>query len=418
MHTRFLLVVVSIVVVCGSASGEPRLEWPSFHGPNRDNKSTETGLLKQWPEGGPKLLWTAEGLGKGYSSVTVAGGLIYTAGMLDKQTWVFAFDLDGREKWRKLNGPSWEAAGTMRHAVGYAGSRATPTYDEGRLYHASEHGHLTAFDAPTGRELWRLDLFKAFDAKVAKYGIAESVVIDGDRLIVCPGGDKGYIVCLDKKTGRTVWANTEIKDGIGYSTPIIFEFGGRRQIVNLSEDSLFAVDAGTGKLLWRVPFANKRQNSCTDAIFHKGHVFAATGYGKGSLLVRLEEADGGVKAETVWSSALMDNHHGGVVLLDGYLYGAGHEAKGWFCLDFMTGRQVWNAPGKGSLTWAEGMLYCLEERGTMKLVEATPEAYRLVSSFEVPRGGGGLHWAHPVVCDGRLYVRHADKLFVYDIRAK
>ena len=416
MRTRILLLILIGVLVCQSAVGEPRPEWPCFHGPNRDNKSTETGLLKQWPEGGPKLLWTASGLGKGYSAVSVAGGLIYTAGMLDKKTWVFALDLNGREKWRKLNGQAWETR--MRHAVGYTGSRATPTYDNGWLYQASERGRLTAFDAPTGREHWQLDLFKTFDAKVPSYGITESVLIDGDKLIVCPGGRKGYIVCLEKKTGKTVWANTEIKDKLGYASPVIAPFGGIRQILNMTAAAVFSVDAATGKLLWRVPHANFRGNSCTDPIFHNGHVFASTGYGQGSLLVRLEAAGGTVKAKTVWSSKLMDNHHGGVVLLDGHIYGAGDRSKGWFCLDFMTGKQVWNAPGKGSLTYAEGMLYCLEERGTMKLVEATPKAYRLVSSFRVPKGGAGRHWAHPVVTGGRLYVRHADKLFAYDIRAK
>jgi len=416
MHNRTLPIILIGVLACTSAFGQPKAEWPCFHGPKRDNKSTETGLLKQWPEDGPKLLWTASGLGKGYSSVGIAGGLIYTAGTREKQTYVIALDLDGREKWRKLNGPSWEA--TRRHAVGYAGSRGTPTWDEDRLYHVSERGHLTAFEAATGRQLWRVDLFKTYDAPVPKYGIAESVLIDGDRLIVCPGGKKGYMVCLEKKTGKPVWANTEIREGVGYCSPVIATFAGTRQILSMSEASVFAVDAATGKRLWHVAHGNRRRNSCTDPIFHNGHVFATTGYGAGSILIRLEAVDGGIRAETVWSGKLMDNHHGGVVLLDGHLYGAGHNAKGWFCLDFMTGKQAWNAPGKGALTWADGMLYCLEERGTMKLVEATPKAYREVSSFVVPSGGPGLRWAHPVVCGGRLYIRHADKLYAYDIRAK
>ena len=306
----------------------------------------------------------------------------------------------------------------MRHAVGYAGSRATPTYDDGWLYHASERGRLTALDARTGREVWHVDLLKTFDAKVASYGLTESVLIDGDRLVVCPGGKKGYIVCLEKKTGKTVWANTEITDKLGYASVVIAPFGGIRQYLNMTGAAFFAVDAATGKLLWRVPFRNFRGNSATDPIFHNGHVFASTGYGKGSMLVRLDAADGRIRPTTVWSNKLMDNHHGGVVLLDGYLYGAGDRSKGWFCLDFMTGKQIWNAPGKGSLTCADGMLYCLDERGKMTLVEASPKAYRAVSSFQVPSGGAGRHWAHPVVCDGRLYLRHADKLFAYDIRGK
>ncbi len=399
-----------------SIVGEPKHEWPCFHGPKHDNKSLETGLLKTWPHGGPELLWSASGLGKSYSSVVVADGLIYTAGMIDKHTFVFALDLGGKEKWRKLNGRSWEA--TMSHAIAYAGSRSTPTYDEGRVYHLSEHGRLTAFEAKTGEEVWHLDLLRQFNAKTPKYGLAESVLIDGERLICCPGGTEGYMVCLEKNTGKPVWANTDIKGPVGYCSPVIAEFGGFRQILSMSAQEVFGVDAKTGTLLWSVEHGNQRENSATDPVFRKGYVFASTGYGKGSILVQLKPLEDGIKAETVWASELMDNHHGGVVLVDGYLYGSGHESKGWFCLDFLTGRQVWNAKGKGSLTYADGMLYCLDERGMMALVAATPQEFRIISSFRVPKGGAGLHWAHPVVCDGRLYVRHADKLFAYDIKAK
>jgi len=410
------LVIVSGLLLSRAQSAEPKHEWPCFHGPKRDNKSTETGLLKKWPDAGPKLLWTASGLGKGYSSVTVAGGLIYTAGMIDKQTYVFALDLNGKQKWRKLNGQSWET--TRRYAMGYGGSRATPTYDEGRAYHLGERGRLGVFDAKTGTEVWHLDLFKQFDAKTPTYGLAESVLIDGDKLICCPGGKKGYMVCLEKKTGKLVWASTGIKGTMGYCSPVIAEFGGFRQLLSMTAAVAFGVDAKTGKLLWSVEHGNRRGNNATDPIFHNGHVFASTGYGKGSILIRLKPVENGIQAKKVWGSRLMDNHHGGVVLIGGHLYGAGHQSRGWFCLDFMTGKQAWKARGKGSLTYAEGMLYCLGERGTMSLVEATPKKHRVVSSFQVPRGGSGLHWAHPVVCDGRLYVRHADKLFAYDIRAR
>ena len=416
MRACTLLAVIAGLFVAQPEGGEPAREWPCFHGPRRDNKSTETGLLKKWPAGGPKLLWTASGLGKGYSSVTVAAGMVYTAGMIGKQTYVFAFDLNGKQKWRKLNGRSWQA--TMRHAMAYGGSRSTPTYDEGRVYHLGDRGRLAVFNAKTGEELWSLDLLERFGAKVPKYGMAESVLIDGDRLICCPAGKKGYMVCLDKKTGKLIWANTEVKGTLGYCSPVIAEFGGFRQILSMSSATAFSVDAKTGKLLWSVDHGNRRDNSATDPIFHKGHVFASTGYGKGSTLIRLKGVQGGIKAERVWASKLMDNQQGGVVLVDGQLYGAGDQSKGWFCLDFLTGKQAWRAEGKGSLTYADGMLYCLDERGTMSLVEATPKARRAVSSFRVPKGGSGLHWAHPVVCNGRLYVRHAAKLFVYDIRAK
>jgi len=407
--------VIIWLLLSRSAAGGPENEWPCFHGPKRDNKSPETGLLKQWPDGGPKRLWTASGLGKGYSSVSVAGGLIYTAGMIRKQTYVFAFDLDGKRRWWKRNGQSWQS--TMRHAMGYDGARSTPTYDDGRLYHLGERGRLAAFEAKSGREIWALDLLRQFGAETPRYGLAESVLIDGDRLICCPAGTKGYMVCLEKKTGKLVWANTGIEGTVGYSSLVIREFGGFRQILGMSARVVFGVDAESGKLLWSVEHGNRRRNNATSPIFHKGHVFASSGYGKGSLVVRLRPVPGGIETEKLWASRLMDNHHGGVVLVRGHLYGAGHESRGWFCLDFMTGRQLWKAEGKGSLTYADGMLYCLEERGTMALVEAAPQRRRVVSSFAVPNGGTGLYWAHPVVCDGRLYVRHADKLFAYDIRA-
>ncbi len=416
MRTFTLSAVIIALLVSQSGPGGQKHEWPSFHGPNRDNKSTETGLLKQWPQDGPKLLWTARGLGKGYSSVTIAGGNIYTAGMIDKQTHVFAFDMDGKGKWRRPNGQSWDT--TLQYALSYTGARGTPTYDEGRVYHLGELGRLAVFDAASGKEIWALDLFKKFGATTPKYGLAESVLIDGDKLICRPYGTKGQMVCLEKKTGKVVWTNTQIEGTAAYCSSVIAEFGGFRQILSTSSKAVFGVDAKTGKLLWSVAHGNYRDNNVTDPIFHKGYVFASSGYGKGSIVVRLKPVKGGIEAEKVWSSKLMDNHHGGVLLLDGHLYGSGHMSKGWFCLDLLTGKQAWNAKGKGSLTYARGMMYCLDERGTMALVKPTPRGFQIVSSFRVPKGGAGLYWAHPVVCGGRLYIRHADRLFAYDIRAK
>ena len=413
----WLVVAVGVTALQAGANAGTAGEWPCFHGPRRDNKSTETGLLKPWPDEGPTLLWTASGLGKGFSTVSLAGGLLYTAGMVEKQTYVVALDLDGKEVWRTLNGRSW--ATTMRHAISYDGARSTPTYDEGRLYHLGECGRLACLEPKSGNELWNLDLLKEFDATTPRYGLAESVLIDGDRLICCPGGTKGYMVCLDKRTGKRIWANAEVEGTQGYASPVIAELGGFRQLLCLSAKVVFSVDASTGRLLWSVELENERGNNATDAVFHNGHVYATSPYGRGSILLRLTAAQGGVTATEAWASKLLDNHHGGVVLLDGHLYGAGHRSRGWFCLDFLTGTQVWREPrGKGSLTYADGMLYCLDERGTLALVEATAKEYRAVSSFRVPKGGRGPYWAHPVVCGGRLYVRHADQLFAYDIRAE
>ena len=400
----------------GTIAAQEKGEWHCFHGLSRNNKSAETGLLKKWPEKGPELLWTVSGLGKGYSSVSIAEGYLYTAGMIEKQTVVFAFDLNGKLVWKRINGRSWET--TMSHARSYTGSRSTPTYSDSRVYHLSDLGRLAAFHYRTGKEIWVLELRELFDAEIPEYGYTESVHIDGDRLYCNPAGKKGFIVCLNKKTGKLIWANTEIPGTLGFSSPIIAEFGGYRQIINLTSNCVYGADTKTGKLLWSVDYENQRSNNVTDPIFHDGYVFASSGYGKGSILIKLTTSGKKIIPETVWQTDLMDNHHGGVILHDGYLYGAGHNARGWFCLDFMTGEQMWKTKGKGSLVYADHKFYFLEERGTMKLVNATPKQYDEVSTFEVPNGGEGMYWAHPVVCGGRLYVRHADKLFAYDIRSK
>jgi outer membrane protein assembly factor BamB len=407
------------LLLAAPVPGADAPDWPCLHGPDRDNRSTETGLLKEWPEGGPKRLWAAGGIGTGYSSVSVAGGMIYTAGTIDGTTFVTALDTGGKIRWQKPNGRSWKAGPRQRHAVGYSGARGTPTHDAGRVYHLAEQGRLTAFDDASGHEAWTLDLFKTFDAGTPEYGLSESVLVLGDRLLCCPGGAKGFIVCLEKATGRTVWANADVPGEVAYNSLVPADLAGRRQVLGMSSSVVFGADAATGELLWTADHANYRDNNITDPIPYRGHVFASSGYGKGCILVRLAAAaGGGVRAETVWSSKLMDNHHGGLLRVGGHVYGAGHEAKGWFCLDFMTGKPAWNVSGKGSLTWADGMLYCLDEAGTMTLVRATPERYEAVSSFRAPKGGDGLHWAHPVVCGGRLYVRHGERLFAYDIRGK
>lgn len=414
-HLRILLLLILImpaaVLVADGAT------WPSFHGPRRDNLAPDTGLMQAWPQAGPELLWTASGIGHGYSSVSIAAGRIFTAGMIDRQTYVTAVDLTGKKLWQRLNGQSWQASEQQTWAMSYSGSRGTPTVDGETVYHLSEMGSLSAFDARTGQERWRVDVLKTFDAERPKYGLSESVLIHGDALFCCPGGVAGYVAALEKGTGRTLWANTEIKDPVGYCSPVIARIDGIEQIISMSAKRVFSFDPKDGQMLWDYPFGNERDNSATDVIVSDDRVYASTGYGGGSVLLQPQrQANGDFSVTAVWTSELLDNHHGGVLLLNDHLYGAGHESRGWFCLDFATGRKLWQAPGKGSLTYADDRLYCLDEKGTMFLVKATEEKRQETGSFRLPRGGKGLYWAHPVVCGGRLYVRHADRLFAYDIQ--
>ncbi len=409
----FFILMVAVLTFAAES-----LDWPCFHGPRRDNLSTETGLLKTWPQDGPKLLWRATGIGHGYSTVSIADNRIFTAGMIDKQTHVIALDMSGKKIWQKLNGQSWEAAEYQTWAVPYSGSRGTPTVDGETVYHLSELGRLMALDVRTGEERWSVDLMAEFQADPVEYGYSESVLILGDALVCCPAGEKGYIAAFDKATGRTLWASSGIEDAAGNCSVVLGNIDGHPQLITLSASRILSFDPGNGRLLWNYPFANDRENNIADAIVSDGLVYAASGYGKGSVLLRpIKQADGSFSVKPVWTSELLDNHHGGVLFVDGFLYGAGSEARGWFCLDFKTGAERWRQNrGKGSLTYADGHLYLLDERGTMSLVKANPEKWDVVSSFRVPQGGEGLHWAHPVVCGGRLYVRHSDELYAYNIR--
>jgi outer membrane protein assembly factor BamB len=387
-------------------------DWPQWRGPNRDGLSSETGLLKQWPEGGPKLLWTAKGIGTGFATVSVADGLIYTAGNVGSDTLITAIDLDGKTKWQAKNGKACTADSP--------GSRGTPTLNDGKLYHENADGDVICLDAKSGEKVWALNVLKEFNGRNIQWALAESLLIDGDNLIACPGGPEAAVVALDKKTGKTVWVCKGARDDKpGYASPIVFEHKGLRQIVTMTSLAAIGVNAKTGDLLWRHPHKTDYDANIPTPILHEGCVFIDSGYGSGGALLKLNVEGEKCSVERVWSTKALDNHHGGVILVNGYLYGSNHGGK-WVCLDFKTGEQKYAAGGvgKGSLTYADGMLYTYSEGGTAGLVKATPEGHEVISKFNVPKGGKGPHWPHPVVCGGRLYLRHADALHAYDVKAQ
>lgn len=414
------LIILSVILIFAfdfsDAISQTVSEWPCFHGSDRQNKSSETGLLGTWPVNGPGLLWTISGLGEGYSSVSIAAGQIFTAGKVNNQTYVFAYDLKGKLLWKKPNGEAWSV--TVSWASSYNGPRSTPTYDNGVVYHISENGKLTSFRSKDGSVIWTRDLPKDFSAAIPMYGYAESVMIDGDNLYVRPGGQKGFQACLDKKTGKTIWTTTGIPGEYGYSSAVISDFGGFHQVLGSSTTCYYSVDAKSGKLLWKVDFRNQYEVNCTDPIIYNEYVFLTSGEGKGCMLIKQKKTGNVITTENIWETQLMDNYFGGVLLHNGYLYGCGSLARGWFCLDLMTGKQMWKTNGEGSLTYADGMAYLYDVKGIMKLVRASPEKFEETGEFKVPKGGEGPYWAHPVVCGGRLYVRHSDKLFAYDIKRK
>lgn len=385
--------------------------WPQFHGPKNDNISTDTGLLKQWPEGGPKLLWTAKGLGAGYASVAIANGMIYTSGNVDEQSMVIALDMDGNILWKTPNGPAYTKS--------YPGSRGTPTVDGDRVYHENPTGDLICLNAKTGEKIWAKNILTDFEAGNITWALAESVLIDGDRLICCPGGPKVSVVALNKKTGDVVWTAKSTGDLAGYATPRLIEYQGLRIILTMNQKALIGVNADDGDLLFRHEHLTKYDINATTPEFKDGQIFITSGYGSGAEMLKLKVEGKTASVEKLWDSKTLDNHHGGLVVLDGVIYGSSFSGK-WVCLDWADGQPKWTdrLVGKGSLTYADGMLYILSEKSRVGLVPANPNEAKLVSEFKLPDDISDTSWAHPVVCGGRLYIRHADQLYAFDVKAE
>jgi len=388
-------------------------DWPQFHGPNRNNISDETRLLKAWPEGGPKLLWTAQGLGHGFSSLAVAGGKIYTAGNIKEDTILTALGLDGKKLWQVKNGPAWTRD--------YPGTRATPTLDGDRLYHQSPLGNIVCLQAQTGAPLWQLNVLEKFGSEPPRWGLAESLLIDGDHLICCPGGPQTCMVALDERTGAVIWEAPSTGEAAGYASAILAECDGMRIVIALTAKALIGVNADTGALLWHAEHESYADENILMPIYHEGHVFVST-LKTGSVKWKINVRGGKASLEEQWRTDELDNHHGGVLLLDGYLYGTStfRNRDHWVCLDWEKGaiQFVDKAVGKSSLTYADGLLYTLSIDRLMGLVHPTPTGLEVISSFMIPEGGEGKSWAHPVVCGGRLYVRHGQFLYAYNIGAE
>lgn len=386
--------------------------WPEFHGPDRTNISRETGLMKGWPAEGPARLWTFGGCGKGYSGVTIAGGLIFLSGDFGDEERLIALDLEGHLKWQIPHGKAWKGP--------QPGSRTAPTWDNGFLFHLTPHALLSCFEAASGKTVWSVDLKQAFDAMVGSWGFTESVIVEGDLLLCMPGGPGGRIVALEKRTGKTVWANTEIRDRAAYSSPIIVTHNGTRQYVTLARESILGVDVATGKLLWTHPHPSTCDQNVTSPIYHDGGVFVTSGHRAGARVAKLA-ADGKGVQET-WYLQEFDNCHGGVILLDGHLYGSGCRLyeRGLMCVEFATGKKAYNAReiGKVSVTYADGRLYCLGNDASMALVDVSPQRAVVKGKFAPPWKNPAPCLSHPVVCGGRLYIRHLDELMAYDVKAR
>lgn len=393
-------------------------DWPAWRGPNRDSLCQEKGLLKTWPENGPPLAWKTTGIGVGYSAPAIVGNMLYITGHKDEKQWVFALDLskEGKQVWAADFGP-------VRHrGAGYPGTRATPTLDGDRLYVLGIAGELVCMDIKDGRIVWQKDYVKDFGGTAPMWGFAEAPLIDGANVICTPGGKENTIVALKNTDGSVVW-RAAIGDAADYSSVVKAEIGGVEQYVNATHQGIIGVDRKTGKLLWRyagmaVPEGVRGCNIAT-TIVSSDSVFAARAYNHGGGRADIARDGDKFAAKEVFFSNKMQNHHGGVVLVEGMLYGASNP-KDLTCMDYKTGEVKWADKGSGkcSVLFADGALYCRDEKGPLTLVAATPEGYKQKGRFEQPDRSNKNAWPHLVIANGMMYVRDQNVLLCYDVREK
>ena len=412
---RYARCVMTLVAVLGLAAlartahtQTPTFDWPQWQGPERNGLSKESGLLQQWPASGPPVVWTMNSLGAGYGSISIKGDRIFVQSSNGALSIVHALNrADGKELWSKAIG---QALGNEQGP----GPRGTPTVDGDRLYVLTENGDLACLKVD-GTAVWKRNILKDFGAGNPYWLISESPLVDGDNVIVTPGGRGATVAALNKMTGATVWTSKDLSDQAGYSSPVVGDIGGVRTYMTLTSGAGVGVRASDGKLMWRYEQAANGTANITTPIFIDNKVFYSSAYEAGSALLALTAQGGEVKAREVYFTREMQNHHGGVLLVNGYLYGFNNSVLA--CLEFATGKAMWRnrSVGKGSLTYADGNLYILSEENVVGLAEATPTAYREKGRFRIA-DQGLPSWAHPVVADGRLYIRNQKNLTAYDIR--
>ena len=414
MKDRYLAAVVlaaGLAIRIAGQSPAPSADWPQWRGPDRNGLSKESGLLQQWPASGPPLVWSISSLGAGYGSLAIKDDRIFVQGSNGRQSIVYVLNrADGKGIWSKALGP----AGNNDRGPG---PRGTPTVDGDRVYVLTENGDLACLKTLDGSAVWQRNILKDFGGRNIDWEISESPLVDGNHVIVTPGGRGAGMVALDKLTGATVWTSKDLSDEAGYSSAVVGDVQGVRTLMTLTAEAGVGVRASDGKLMWRYRQVANRTANITTPIFSDNKVFYTSAYDTGGALLGLTAQNGEVKAQEIYFTREMQNHHGGVLLVNGYLYGFNNSIL--TCLEFSTGKMMWRnrSVGKGSLTYADGHLYIESEDNVVGLAEASPTGYREKGRFRIP-DQGLPSWAHPVVAGGRLYIRNQRTLVEYDIRAR
>lgn len=381
-----------------------------WRGENRDGIYNETNLLKQWPEIGPTLLWHFDELGDGHASAAVTDDMVYTAGTTDVDGFIIAFDHNGNQIWKTIYGPEW--------LENWDGVRSTPLINGEKVYLLSAYGVVSCLDAKKGNILWQVDLIKEYDAINIKFGITENLLIDGDKLFLTPGGTEANVIALDKNTGKLIWKSKGNSEISAYCSPALVKLPSRHLIVTHTEKHILGIDAESGILLWKHEFVNKYATHANTPFFYNGFLYCVTGTGTGGVKLKLSADGSGV--EEVWKNTTLDSKLGGFVFINNRIIGSGDVNRNWSCVDWESGEELFNSieiSKKGNIIYADGLMYWYSETGEIALVELLDDKFNIISKFEVPYGEK-QHWAHLVIHNKRLYVRHGESLMVYNISAE
>ncbi len=391
--------------------------WWQFRGPDRNGKSTETGLMKTWPEKGPNMIWSTEGIGKGYSSMAIVDGIIYTAGMVEKTGFLSAYSTDGKLKWKSQYGDEWTRS--------FPGSRATPTIVNDKIFFATGLGKVLCFNKEDGKIIWSLDAYEKFDGDYGPWGYPESILYHQDKVFYTPGGKGTSVIAMNAESGKIEWKLDGLDERHGYGTPVMIKHQGKNIFVNMLKESLILVDADTGKLLDRQYYksyssANRNHINPNLPLYNENQLFTTSGYDHGSAMYQLNSS---ANLKLLWNQSEFDTHHGNAVNVNGYIYGSnwiGNQDGKWLCIKWNDGKIMYQHHwfAKGSIIYADQMLYCYEEEnGTVALVKASPDGFDIKGKFTV-KLGQDEHWAHPAIWNKTLFIRHGDAMMAYDIKQK
>lgn len=398
-----LIVLFAICLISTMAFSQEIVQW---RGENRDGIYHETGLLQQWPENGPELLWHFDELGVGHASAAVTSDIVYTSGTIDGTGFVIALDHEGNKIWKTEYGKEWVES--------WDGVRTTPIIHGDKLYLMSAFGVIHCMNKNTGEIIWKVDVLKEYGGENIQWGITENLVIHEEKLFCTAGGKVNNVIALNKDDGKLIWTNKGNEEPSAYCSPTVINHNDKHILVTQTANSILGLDVETGNLLWKHTQTNTYSVHANTPIYDEGQIYIVSGYGKGGVMLKI--SDDGNSVTELWRNADINHKSGGFVLVDGQLYGAVDSGNKWHCIDWNTGLTVYSTSmfKSGNIIFADELLYCYSEGGEVALVDPQENEFKIISKFRVPYGAA-QHWAHLVIHNKRLYVRHGNSLMVYSI---